>query len=251
MALLYIFHTNGILQLNGVNLPSDIFYNIALQLNGDTPSKAFKNCYRDISVILLANKLLFNQFITLGMQAAYDDFQIAIQNSMNPFNAIKMKFLEIIPLDNLLNNTSYNKDPLSQDEVKQLSNYYSPRSILMGATSLSAVTFAQKELRTKSNRPFFQEDKYNERRLAISKWKKKVDSKDDEGLSLTLIQVFNEIGIKEIDSQIYHKLSAILNKLVIKENKTPSNYNPQLFIQEFKNIYQESVQDSKQFKVRK
>ena len=238
IALLYVLHNNRGLRLANFNIPNDIISHIALQFHFDTLCKPYKNCYRDISLFLLSNNLLFNKFIMLGMQSAFADFQIVTQNNMNPLDLLKRKF------DDFISNTSSNKNPLSQDEIKQLSNYYYPRNLLIGSVSLSAVTLAQKELRGNTSRPFFEESRYNERRLTISKWKKRVENNEDDGLALALIQVFNELSIKEIDSQIYHKLSSILNQFVIKDNKTPKNYNPQLFVQDVVRIYQEPTKSN-------
>jgi hypothetical protein len=186
IAILYTLHTSGALRLPGVNLPKDIIQNIAVQLNEDVPSDAYKYCYRDILMELLTKRLL-HQFITLGMQSVYNEFQLVMQNSMNPLNAIKKKFSELIPL---------------QEEKKQLPSSYSPRTLLSGAISLTAVTFAQKQMRENPTKAFFKNDKYNERRLAIKEWKKKVENKEDEGLSQAIIQACKEMGIHEIDNHI-------------------------------------------------
>jgi hypothetical protein len=237
IATLYVLHESGALRLTNFNLSDHIIHNIALQFNDDVPCKDYKSCYRDICLVLIKNKLLFNQFVKLGMQSAYNDLQAAMHNSKNPLNAIKRKLFST--------SNSHNSSSSSKVEKKQLLNYYSPTNIFFGAQSLSAVMFAKKQLRAKSNRTFFQEDKHKGRRSAIDEWKMKVDSNAGEGLWLAIIRVCNNIGITQIDNQLYHKLSMILTKLVIKDNKTPTKCTPQLFEKEFKDMYQETTDSEK------
>jgi hypothetical protein len=236
IAILYTLHTSDAFR---IQLPDDIILTISFNLDETVICEAYRHCYKDIMRELITNKYRFNTFLKLGIQSAYHEFNLVIQNNINPIHALKIKFFDIIPLDALLTPSLL---PIpSQEEVKHLSDYYSPRSLQSGVTSLAAITFAQKQMRENPSKSFFQEDKYKERRLLISQWKDKVDRNDDEELSLAILQACKEIGIAEINTPTYHKFAAILNKLVIKDNKTPKNYTPQMFVQEFKNSYQESL----------
>jgi hypothetical protein len=236
VALFYTLHECGALQLFGSRVPSDIILNVSLHISDNIPGESYKNCYRDILLKLLENKNLLIHFITLGMAAAYDDIQVSMKNSINPINVISHKLSKLISLD--IKNEQQEPPVSTQEKKDKLISYYSPRSLFMGAESLTAVTLAQRHMQARAA------SGDNERKLAIKQCKERIARGNDEGLTQAILQACKEMGIKEIDSHIYHQFSALLNKLVIKDKKTPATYTPRMFVSAFKSMYQESAQVS-------
>lgn len=217
LALINLVHTQTELKNT---IPPEIIKHISTQFSDNIPCIAYKKCYQDLSKIFYNNETLFSSCIRMGMRSIFTDLQQEINDNQGFLRNLFSTRTSTPPP------AITNKNPLSEQEQAQLLNFYTPRNLHAGVTSMVAVTLAQ---RTPIVRNFFEEKRFRERRLAIDLWKKKVAKNEDEGLVKALLDACNVLNIKEIDHEIYHKLSALLHHLVIELGNTPINYTPDLF----------------------
>lgn len=217
MALINLLHRQTELK---TTVPPEIIQHICAQFSGNIPCIAYTNCYQDLSKVFYDNDTLFSSCIRMGMRSGFTDLQEEINDNQGFFRNLFSTGSSKPPP------SITDKNPLSEQEQAQLLRFYTPRNIHAGVTSVVAVTLAQ---RTPIVRTFFEEKRFKERRLAINLWKKKVTNNEDEGLVKALLDICNILNIKEINHEIYHKLSILLHHLVVELGNTPINYTPDLF----------------------
>jgi len=217
LALINLLHTQTEIKNT---IPPEIIQHISAQFSGNIPCIAYNNCYQDLSKVFYDNETLFSSCIRMGMRSVFTDLQQEINDNQGFLrNLFSVRASTPPP-------TITHKNPLSEQEQAQLLRFYTPRNLYAGVTSMVAVTLAQ---RTPMVRSFFDEQRFKERRLAIDLWKKKVAENEDEGLVKALLDTCNILNIKEINHELYHKLSTLLHHLVVELGNTPINYTPDLF----------------------
>lgn len=241
MARLYTLYEAGTLRFDGQKIIPEIVFCIALQMVDYIPSIANRDCYQDLLLTLLNNRELLELFVTKVIEQEYEALQQLGKNKNSWLGYLDNGFVPFI--STVLYETQKSDERALPIEYKkeQVLRYYSPRSLFHGAESLASLTVAKRQLSLNAER-----DKYNKttkfeiRKLALAAGKEKVASKEDEGLSLAVVQACNELGISEITSETYHRLATVLKKLVVKEQCTPLSTSPRQFVNLFKAFYEEA-----------
>lgn len=218
VAILWLLH-----EIKAIAVPEEILVEIASYLTDAMPMKPYNHVYKEILNLLLNDQRLFQSFLAKGLQEFYEAVQDEKDSTLLQTIIKKVDFLHLWKKQTP-------KIELSDEERKQnLIAYFKPRNLLGGSVSLAALSL------TKKNKV-----KADDRRLAVNHQKVSKTAEMDV-LTKAIFKACQEMDLKEINKDTYHKLAGILNDLLVKKNTFTSKYSPSLFVQALKTAYLEDV----------